>query len=143
MMKLFSIKPIYSDKIYKKEKLVELRRQNVNVASNERCLIYTTAPVKKITGYFVVKEKLRLPLAKLWTATKKVAGVSKKIFYEYFKGCQYGTAIVFKFAKNFTEYIDVFSIFSDFVAPQSYYKIGMAKFNKMERKFGILSYFLS
>ena len=58
MAKLFSIKEKYSNRIYSKEKLVEFRRQNVNVEKNEFCLIYTSSPVKKITGYFIVKEKI-------------------------------------------------------------------------------------
>jgi len=115
MIKLFSIKPQYSEKIYNKEKLVEFRRQNVNVSAGEACLIYTTSPVKKITGGFVVKEKLRLPLRKLWHLTKKFAGISKKVFMNYFKGCKFGTAIVFKFARNFSNSIDVFRIFSRFI----------------------------
>lgn len=59
MTKLFSIKEKYSKKIYSKEKLVEFRRQNINIKTNELCLIYTNNPVKKITGYFIVKEKIR------------------------------------------------------------------------------------
>ena len=41
MAKLFSIKEKYSNRIYSKEKLVEFRRQNVNVDKDEFCLIYT------------------------------------------------------------------------------------------------------
>ena len=137
MIKLFSIKPHYAEKIYTKEKLVEFRRQNVNIAINETCLIYTTAPIKKITGYFIVKEKLRLPLYKLWQLTKNIGGISKKIFMEYFEGCKYGTALIFKFAKNFTNSIDVFKIFTNFNPPQSYYRLDSAKFMEMDKLFAI------
>ena len=58
MVKLFSIKQEFSEKIFSKKKLVEFRRQNVNVKRNESCLIYTSKPVRKITGYFLVKEKI-------------------------------------------------------------------------------------
>jgi len=140
MIKLFSIKPCYSEKIYNKEKFVEFRRQNVNIDTNETCLIYTTAPVKKITGYFVVKKKLRLPLYKLWKLTKNIGGISKKIFTEYFKGCKYGTALIFKIAKNFTNSIDVFKIFTNFNPPQSYYRLEAAKFIKIDKLFDISSH---
>jgi len=133
MTKIFSIKPIYSEKIYKKEKRVEFRRQNVKIARNEMCLIYTTAPVKKITGYFVVEKKLRLPLNKLWNITKDIGGIPKKVFMNYFKGLKYGTAIIFKFVKNFIESIDAFKFFPGFVAPQSYYRLKINRVQKMAR----------
>jgi len=72
MAKLFSIKEKYSDRIYSKEKLVEFRRQNVNIDKGEFCLIYTSSPVKKITGYFIVKEKIRTSIRKLWELTKEI-----------------------------------------------------------------------
>lgn len=131
MMKLFSIHPIYSDKIYSSEKRVEFRRQNINVASNETCLIYTTAPVKKITGYFIVKEKLRLPLKKLWRLTKQIGGITKETFDAYFKGCLYGTAIIFKLAKKFSKAIDVFKMLPSFTAPQSYYHLNSNSLKKI------------
>ena len=96
MVKLFSIKEKYSDRIYSKEKLVEFRRQNVNIDKGEFCLIYTSSPVKKITGYFIVKEKIRTSIRKLWELTKEFAGISYNEFKEYFKECELGTAIVLK-----------------------------------------------
>lgn len=96
MAKIFSIKQKYSTKILKKEKLVEFRRQNVNVYHKEICLIYTSSPIKKIEGYFIVKEKLRLPIKELWRRTKRLAGISLEEFTQYFEGCIIGTAILFR-----------------------------------------------
>jgi len=122
MAKLFSIKEKYSNRIYLKEKLVEFRRQNVNVNKGEFCLIYTSSPVKKITGYFIVKEKIRTSIKKLWELTKKVAGVSYKEFMEYFNGCKLGTAIIFKKIQKFTTTwgLDDLREKGDFRPPQSY-----------------------
>ena len=94
LTKLFSIKQEFSEKIFSKQKLVEFRRQNVNVSRNETCLVYTSGTVRKITGYFIVKEKIRLPLKELWDKTKKYAGITIVQFNEYFKGCKEGTAII-------------------------------------------------
>lgn len=125
MAKLFSIKEKYSDKIYSKEKLVEFRRQNVNVDKDEFCLIYTSSPIKKITGFFIVKEKIRTSIQKLWKLTKDFAGISYKEFKEYFKGCELGTAIVLKKIQKFTRALrlDELRKKGNFRPPQSYYNL--------------------
>lgn len=122
MAKLFSIKEKYSNRIYSKEKLVEFRRQNVNISKDEFCLIYTSSPVKKITGYFIVQEKIRTSIRKLWELTKEVAGISYKEFKEYFKGCQLGTAIVFKKIQKFSRALGLDDLRKkgNFIPPQSY-----------------------
>lgn len=126
MVKIFSIRDKYSDKIFSKEKLVELRRQNIRINKNEKCLIYTTSPVKRITGYFIVKEKIRLPIKQLWNLTKDLAGVTKQEFMRYFHNCKKGTAIFIKSVKRFVRGIhlnEVKKIIKDFNPPQSYYNI--------------------
>jgi predicted transcriptional regulator len=122
MAKLFSIKEKYSNKIYSKEKLVEFRRQNVNVQEGEVCLIYTSSPVKKITGYFVVKEKVRTNIKKLWELTKKIAGISYEEFKDYFKECIFGTAIIFKKIQKFSRALSLEDLRkrANFTPPQSY-----------------------
>ncbi|MCK5283190.1 MAG: hypothetical protein KAK00_07310 [Nanoarchaeota archaeon] len=122
MAKLFSIKEKYSNKIYSKKKLVEFRRQNVNVDKDEFCLIYTSSPVKKITGYFIVKEKIRTSIKKLWELTKDIAGISYKEFKEYFKECELGTAIVFKKIQKFVITLSLEDLRRkvNFRPPQSY-----------------------
>lgn len=136
MAKLFSIKQKFSDQIYSKKKKVEFRRQNVNVKENEFCLIYTSSPVKKVTGYFIVKKKIRLSINKLWNLTKKIAGITKKEFLNYFDGCKTGTAIIFKKIKKFQETmsLDELRKKSNFRPPQSYCNIDeilIKLFNKL------------
>jgi len=137
MVKLFSIKEEYTKKIYSREKLLELRRQNVNIEINEICLIYTTNPVKKITGYFVVRKKIRLPLMKLWKKTKKYSGVNKEKFFEYFNGCEFGTAIIFKRVRRLKEGIELREIKKykkNFTPPQSYFKLDLEIIRIIETK---------
>lgn len=126
MVKIFSIKEEYTKKIYSREKLLELRRQNVNIEINEICLIYTTNPIKKITGYFIVKKKIRLPIRELWEKTRSHSGVSKEKFFEYFNGCKLGTAIVFKKVRQLKKGIDLKEIRKykkNFTPPQSYFSV--------------------
>lgn len=139
MVKIFSIKSEYSKKIFNKEKLVELRRQDVKVQNNEKCLIYTTSPVKKINGYFVVRKKIRLPVDQLWKETKRIAGVTKEEFMKYFKGCKEGTAIFFSYAKKFINGLsldEMKSMIKNFRPPQSYYNIDEKKYNLIIKKLG-------
>jgi predicted transcriptional regulator len=126
MVKIFSIKNEYSEKIFTNEKQVEFRRQDVRIKENERCFIYTTSPVKKITGYFIVKEKVRLPIEQLWKKTRGIAGITKSEFIRYFKGCIEGTAIFFKHVKKFIKDLtldEMKSLIRDFRPPQSYCNI--------------------
>jgi len=131
MTKLISIKKKYSDLIfYSMKKRVEYRRQNVNVQSGERFYVYTSFPERAITGYFVVEKKLRLPLQALWDATKRVAGIAREEFFEYFAGCTHGTALVFSAVKRFIEALPLDSLRERFghngrfSPPQSYFSIG-------------------
>jgi len=126
MAKLFSIKQEFSEKIFSKQKLVEFRRQNVNIKRNEVCVVYTSGKIRKITGYFIVKEKIRLPLKELWIKTRKYAGITKKQFEEYFNGCKEGTAILIKKIKRFVRAISLDEIRNEintFCPPQSYYNV--------------------
>ncbi len=123
--KLFSIKEKYSNKIYSKEKLVEFRRQNVNIGEGEFCLIYTSHPIKKITGYFIVKEKIRTTIQELWKLTKERAGISYQEFKEYFNECKLGTAIIFEKIKKLTKALPLEDLRRkfDFRPPQSYCRL--------------------
>ena len=123
MAKLFSIKQNFAEKIFNLEKKVEYRRQNINIENNELCIVYTSSPIKKLSGYFIVKEKLRLPLKELWLQTKDYAGITKQQFLRYFEGCIEGTAIILKVVKQFIEGIklnDIKTKISGFRPPQSY-----------------------
>ena len=73
-------------------------------------------------GNFIVKEKIRTSIKKLWELTKEVAGISYKEFIEYFKECKFGTAIVFKKIQKFTKTwgLDELRKKGDFRPPQSY-----------------------
>ena len=137
MVKLFSIKAEYSQMIYSKEKKVELRRQDIKIRNNEKCLIYTTSPIKKITGYFIVKKKVRLPLSALWKKIKGIAGVTKTEFINYFEGCKIGTAIFFKYVKKFRTGLgldEIKTIIENFRPPQSYYNLNNTNYVIISQK---------
>ena len=86
-MILLPIHPEFVAKIQSGEKHFEFRTR-VPAALNDdpRVLVYATAPVRAIVGYFRVGRVLALPPTALWQATKAAAGISRARFSSYFKG---------------------------------------------------------
>lgn len=127
MVKVFSIKKEYSNKIFEKEKLIEYRRQKIKIKKNEICLIYTTSPVKAITGYFVVKDIIRMPVLDLWKQTHKYGGINKTDFFKYYEGTDLATGILFEKSKKFKTPITLNFLInnSNFKAPQSYINLNL------------------
>ena len=109
---LMSIKPEFVEKILCFEKKYEFRRtifrQNV-----EKIYIYSTFPEKKIVGY--VEDTPN----NLWDSFSDVSGISKKSFFDYFKGKDSGFAIKIHNLNIFSKPIDVNTL-ENFRAPQSF-----------------------
>lgn len=86
-MILLSIHPEFTEKISSGEKRFEFRtRVPSSLALDPLVLVYATAPVSAIVGFFRVGRILSLPPTPLWTQTKTAAGISRARFREYFKG---------------------------------------------------------
>ena len=133
---LFSIRGKFCDKIYSGEKKVEFRRKEIKLKKDEKCLIYTSYPVKEITGFFIVKKTESLPLNKLWEKTKKIAGGEKKDFLKYYIGKKEGFAIYFKDVKRFKKGLSLDKIRAakiDFTPPVSYCYLEDVTFNKIKK----------
>lgn len=90
---LLSIKPRYSDAIFRGEKSFEFRRaifrQPVKVV-----VVYTTSPICRVVGEFDVQSIITDTIAALWRRTKQNAGIDRERFFGYFAGCEVGHAIV-------------------------------------------------
>ncbi|PKF78956.1 hypothetical protein CW749_13360 [Vibrio sp. vnigr-6D03] len=90
-----SFKPKWADKILSKEKTVELRRQFGKSINNDiTVLIYASAPVSAIVGTVSLHSISTDSIDKIWAKFNKQAGVSKREFFEYFKGKDTATALV-------------------------------------------------
>ncbi len=118
---LLSIKPEYVDEIVKGNKKYEFRRIIFKNRKIKRIYIYVTAPVGKIIGSFGVGKIIEASPAALWRKCKNSAGISKKDFFEYFKGTKRGFAIQIGPVRHLDEPIDPYSAFEDFTAPQSFF----------------------
>ena len=101
MAKVISIQPKYVKQIFQGLKKVEYRRANVNTEKGEKFFVYTTRPVKKVEGYFILKKKIRKDIETLWQETKHLTLGSKESFQNYFKGKKEGTALIIEKAVKF------------------------------------------
>ena len=115
---LISINPEHVANILNGSKFYEFRKKGVkqNITS---MLIYETAPTKKIVAEVEVLEILEDSPEKLWMRTREGAGISKKFYDEYFRGC--GVAFAYKLGKvHIFETPKELSEFGAKAAPQSF-----------------------
>src|SRR5581483_4105130 len=90
---LLSIYPKFADSILSGEKKVEFRKTKMNKGVN-RVVIYSTAPVKKVVGYFEVKEVLAKRPAELWKEFEGATGIPYEEFSSYYHGKKEAIGIV-------------------------------------------------
>ena len=95
---LISIKPIYVENIKKHIKKWEFRKFLIKDYHN--IIVYETYPTKKITLLLNISEYIVDTPENIWNKCKEYAGISKKDFFEYFKGKK--LAYAYKIS-NFTE----------------------------------------
>jgi type I restriction enzyme S subunit len=117
---LLSIKPEYVDEIFKGSKKYEFRRMIFKNKRIKRVYIYATAPVGKIVGSFAVGGIIEASPAALWRKCRKAAGISRKDFFEYFRGTKRAFAIQIGTVEHLDKPVDPYSTFEDFTAPQSF-----------------------
>lgn len=79
---LLSIHPRHANAILRGEKLVELRRTSV-AADVAQVLIYATAPVQAVVGWFDVDGVDADSKTGIWDAHGAVAGVTRQEFRDY------------------------------------------------------------
>ena len=89
---LLSIHPRYAEAILHGEKLVELRRTAV-ARDVTHVLIYATAPVQAVVGWFDVEGVDVDSKTGIWDAHGAVAGVTRQEFRDYFAGAARAFAI--------------------------------------------------
>jgi type I restriction enzyme S subunit len=118
---LLSIKPVYVDEIVKGNKKYEFRRIIFKNKKIKRIYIYATAPVGKIVASFAVRKVIEDSPTALWRKCRRSAGISRKDFFEYFKGAKRAFAIQIGLVEHFDEPVDPFSVIEDFTAPQSFF----------------------
>ncbi|MEW6376634.1 MAG: ASCH domain-containing protein [Thermodesulfobacteriota bacterium] len=83
---LLSIKPKYADLIKSGLKKYEFRRKIFNKAGRCKVFIYSTSPVKKITGVFDASTIHQDSPYRIWDMFGAYSGLSEEEFFKYFRG---------------------------------------------------------
>jgi len=120
MKVLLSIKPEFVAKIFSGEKLFEYRKAVFKKPGVKSIVIYSTMPEGKIVGEFSIGDILAKHPKELWEETKKVSGINKEFFDEYFNDRDIGYAIQIKALKKYDQPIDPYKKERGFKAPQSF-----------------------
>lgn len=120
---VLSVRPHYSDKIFRGLKTVELRRRfPVAAPRGITAYIYSTSPVRAMVGSTEITNVIKLSLGGLWKEFGKMAQIDRSDFDEYFSGLKEGFALQIANARSFTRPIDLSELRErfDFEPPQSF-----------------------
>ncbi len=96
MKVLLSIKPEFATKIFEGLKKYEYRRVIFKNKNVNKVIVYASSPSKLIIGEFEIEEIIHDELPVLWAKTRSHAGISERIFSEYFADKSKGYAIKVK-----------------------------------------------
>lgn len=131
------IKPIYAERIIAGEKLFEFRKTmfKKDIAF---FIIYSSSPIKKIMGVAKVKAiKIASPFA-TWEMTKHAAGISRRLFREYFQGVTTACAIEIEEITVLVSPIAPTEIDPAFKVPQSFCYVDDKFLRKIIERGGIV-----
>ena len=126
---LISIKPEFVEKIISHEKRYEFRRR-IFKKEVKNVIIYSTAPSKKIVGYFELENIIKDSPLNLWNSCSDFAGIDEKDFFNYFLGISKGFALKIGHLELFENFVDTENL-DDFRAPQSFKYIDDESFEKL------------
>lgn len=116
---ILSIKPVFADAILSGEKKVEFRK-TLFKKNVDKVFIYSTSPVKKITGYFTYNDIVKNSPQKLWEQFGELGFINEIDFFKYFKNRETGFSICIDSINEFPKGIDPFEKLDSFVPPQSF-----------------------
>ncbi|MBC2746251.1 MAG: hypothetical protein HF975_04445 [ANME-2 cluster archaeon] len=116
---LLSIKPKYAIQILKGNKRYEFRKSIFKNRNIDQVYIYSSSPVKRITGAFSIKQIIEKHPIQLWNECKDFSGIDEDDFLKYFKGKETGFAIEIGEVKAFDP-INPKDHIPFFVPPQSF-----------------------
>lgn len=89
---LLSIHPRHATAILDGQKQVELRRVPVRIDTTH-VIVYATAPVQALLGWFEVAGVHQAPPSRIWKDHGSVCGVTRSEFRSYFAGARKASAI--------------------------------------------------
>ena len=120
MKVLLSIKPEFAEKILDGSKKYEFRKAIFKNKKVKKIIIYASSPVKKVVGEFHLDKVLEDDLEKLWSKTKRHAGITKDYFNKYFILKDRGYAIKIKTVHKYQRRFCLKKKFNIKFPPQSF-----------------------
>jgi len=117
---ILSIRPKYVESILNGKKLYEFRRSIFKDPEVERVYIYSTSPVRKIVGYFVLRKIIEKNPASLWSECHSSAGIDEEEFFSYFSDKEVGYALRIGDVHTFDVPMDPQGIIPGFRPPQNF-----------------------
>lgn len=120
---VLSLKPQFAQLVFLGLKRAELRRRvSANVA-NRDVFVYVSSPVMELRGGFRVGEILRGSPEIIWEAVSEIAGVSRAVFDDYYRGQEVAFALEIRDVWQYAQprrLQDLRESLNGFVVPQSY-----------------------
>jgi len=125
---LFSVHPDYLDRIFDREKTVELRNRPVRVQPNTWMWLYATSPRKSLEGRAVVLRVIIDTPTKVWRRFKTELGITRGDFFSYVGSRSLISAIQLTRIERFATPLRLGRIraaVADFHPPQFYVRLSM------------------
>ena len=117
---IISIRPTFCKLIFGGQKRYEYRKRVFKHSDVDKVYIYTSKPISKIVGYFTIKRIIDDTPSNVWNITHEHGGITKKQFFDYFKGHKVAHAIEIDEVVKLDTPIDPKSIIKGFTAPQNF-----------------------
>jgi predicted transcriptional regulator len=95
-----SIHPRFAEAILAGDKQVEFRKRRL-APDVELVLIYATAPIQRVVGYFRIADQVVAAPDRLWERTGHGGGISRQYFDEYYGDSEVGVGIEVQQAVRF------------------------------------------
>jgi predicted transcriptional regulator len=86
----------------------------------DKVYIYASKPISKIVGYFTIKRIIDDTPSMIWNQTHEHGGITKKQFFDYFKGYDVAHAIEIDEVVELDIPINPKEVIQGFTAPQNY-----------------------
>ena len=130
---LFAIHPHYAEAILAGEKRVEFRRKGPAVPISH-IVVYATAPVRKVVGWFAVGDvETDSPVA-LWDRFGPIGGIEQGAFERYYSACEVGLAFTVADARALDEPMGLEELALGPHAPQSFRYVDQSLISALERR---------
>lgn len=116
---LLSIKPKYANLIFNGKKLYEFRK-SIFKQQVQKIIVYSSYPVSRLIGEIEYDCIICKTPHEMWIETKHCSGISKEVFFDYFKGRKKAYAIKIKSFTRYRNSIKIEDKYPGIKPPQSF-----------------------